>query len=83
MDNYQLKLEAPWDEVKEMLREINVDLTDEDLGYEKGKEKQLLEGIVAWVEPIKVFCCLPDAQIGSRPTGVRKGFANVSLAAVK
>ena len=43
MKEYELKLEAPWDEVKGMLQEINTDLTDEDLRYEKGKEKQLLE----------------------------------------
>ena len=41
--DYTLKLEAPWDEVKEMLEEIDVNLTDEDLRYEKGKEKELLE----------------------------------------
>lgn len=38
-----MKLEAPWDEVKEMLKEINTDLTDEDLRYERGSEKELLE----------------------------------------
>ncbi len=43
MREYELKLEAPWDEVKEMLQEINVDLTDDDLYYERGKEKELLE----------------------------------------
>ena len=41
--DYELKLEAPWPEVKEMIQEINMDLTDEDLKYEKGKEKELLE----------------------------------------
>lgn len=43
MDNYELKLEAPWSEVKNQLKEVNLDLTDEDLRYEKGKEKELLE----------------------------------------
>lgn len=43
MNEYELKLEAPWPEVKEMLQEINMDLTDEDLAYEPGKEKELLE----------------------------------------
>ena len=63
MDNYQLKLEAPWNEVKEMLREINMDLTDDDLRYERGKEKELLErlsrklnknvpDIKAWIESV-------------------------------
>jgi hypothetical protein len=45
MRSYELKLEAPWDEVKDMLQEINVDLTDEDLCYEMGKEKELLERV--------------------------------------
>lgn len=43
MNEYELKLEAPWPEVKEQLQEINTDLTDEDLAYEQGKEKELLE----------------------------------------
>jgi hypothetical protein len=43
MNEYELKLEAPWPEVKDMLQEINYDLTDEDLAYEPGKEKELLE----------------------------------------
>jgi uncharacterized protein YjbJ (UPF0337 family) len=45
MNEYQLKLEAPWDEVKGMLQEINVDLTDEDLNYERGQEKEMLERV--------------------------------------
>lgn len=45
MREYELKLEAPWDEVKGMLQEINIDLTDEDLYYERGKEKELLERV--------------------------------------
>ncbi|HKZ66099.1 MAG TPA: hypothetical protein VJ111_07085 [Chitinophagaceae bacterium] len=40
---YQLKLQKPWDWVKETLKEINVDLTDEDLAYQPGQEEQLLE----------------------------------------
>jgi len=43
MNEYKLKIEAPWDEVKDMLKEVNMDLTDEDLRYEPGKEKELLE----------------------------------------
>jgi uncharacterized protein YjbJ (UPF0337 family) len=39
----QLKLEAPWDEVKEKLKEVNYDLTDEDLIYQPGNAKPLLE----------------------------------------
>ena len=40
---YQLKLEAPWPEVKEMLKEVNIELTDEDLELKPGGEKELLE----------------------------------------
>ena len=43
MKEYELKIEAPWNEVKEMIKEINMDLTDEDLSYEPGREKELLE----------------------------------------
>ena len=43
MDTYKLKLEAPWEEVKEMLKEVNTDLTDQDLEFEPGGDKALLE----------------------------------------
>lgn len=63
MDQYRLQLEAPWDEVKGMLQEINMELTDEDLYYERGKEKELLErvsrrmhksipDVKAWIESV-------------------------------
>lgn len=39
----KLQLHRPWYEVKEMLKEINGSLTDEDLLYEEGKEDDLLE----------------------------------------
>jgi hypothetical protein len=45
MTEYQLNLEAPWNEVKEMLQEINVNLTDEDLYYERGREQEMLERV--------------------------------------
>jgi uncharacterized protein YjbJ (UPF0337 family) len=43
METYQLKLQKPWERVKETLKEINVELTDDDLVYEPGQEEQLLE----------------------------------------
>ncbi|MES1214943.1 MAG: general stress protein CsbD [Bacteroidota bacterium] len=43
----QLKLEAPWDEVKEKVKENSIDLTDEDLVYEPGKEDELLNRLAA------------------------------------
>jgi len=38
----KLKLDAPWEEVKEKMKENNINLTDEDLAYEPGKEDELL-----------------------------------------
>ncbi len=43
MDTKTLKLEAPWDEVKEKLKENDITLTDEDLDYEPGRDSELLE----------------------------------------
>jgi hypothetical protein len=43
MENQRLNLTAPWDEVKEKLKETNIDLTDEDLSYQPGNENELLE----------------------------------------
>ena len=45
-----LKLEAPWEEVKEKLKEIHLDLTDEDLEYQPGQEEELLERLSAKME---------------------------------
>jgi hypothetical protein len=38
-----LKLQAPWHEVKEQLKENNIELTDEDLSFQPGQENELLE----------------------------------------
>lgn len=38
-----LKLESPWEEVKELLKENDIRLTDIDLLYEPGKEEELLQ----------------------------------------
>jgi len=42
MDTY-IKLEAPWPEVKEKLKEANHLLSDEDLEYAPGGDAALLE----------------------------------------
>ena len=58
-----LKLQAPWEEVKEKLKEANTELTDSDLVYEPGREEELLQGLAgklkkdpadikAWIESI-------------------------------
>ena len=43
MKTLSLKLEAPWEEVKERLKENDITLTDEDLVYTPGHEKELLD----------------------------------------
>lgn len=57
MRDYELKLEAPWNEVKDMLQEINLDLTDEDLEYERGSEKELLERL-----SVKMHKTVPEVK---------------------
>jgi predicted RNA-binding protein with EMAP domain len=58
-----LKLEAPWTEVKEKLKEIVHSLTDEDLEYTLGQEEILLKRLAkkldrsigeikAWIESV-------------------------------
>jgi len=42
MENLRLNLHAPWSEVRELLKEANIELTDEDLNYEPGREDELL-----------------------------------------
>jgi hypothetical protein len=39
----QLKLQAPWEEVKERMKENDFRLTDDDLAYEPGQEEELLQ----------------------------------------
>ena len=46
----KLKLEAPWDEVKELMKENSIELTDEDLVYEPGKEEELLDHLASVLE---------------------------------
>lgn len=63
MNKQTLKLETPWPEVKEKIKEVNYDLTDEDLAFEPGKEDELLsrlakkmhkseEEVRGWIESI-------------------------------
>jgi uncharacterized protein YjbJ (UPF0337 family) len=43
MQSQKLRLSSSWEEVREKLKETNIELTDEDLEYEPGKEDALLE----------------------------------------
>jgi len=70
MDDYTLKLEAPWHDVKGMLQEINSDLSDEDLRYEKGEEKQLLERISS-----KLNKTIPEVKAWIESVSHNKGLA--------
>jgi hypothetical protein len=58
-----LHLNAPWEEVKEKIKENNIELTDQDLELKPGKEDELLQrlatkmrkepaDIKAWIESI-------------------------------
>ena len=58
-----LKMLTSWNEVKEKIKESNVNLTDEDLNYLPGEEEKLLDRlskkmnrtpleIKAWIESI-------------------------------
>lgn len=61
--NVQLKLEAPWPEVKEKLKEANAELTDEDLRFGPDDVSALLdhlakkmhrstEEVKGWIESV-------------------------------
>ena len=39
----KLRLNAPWEQVKERLKENDVHLSDEDLDYSPGQEDELLD----------------------------------------
>ena len=41
--NAVFKLEAPWQEVKEKMKDNDINLTDEDLDYQPGQEEALLQ----------------------------------------
>lgn len=43
MQTQKLRLSSPWEEVREKLKETIIDLTDEDLEYQPGREDELLE----------------------------------------
>jgi uncharacterized protein YjbJ (UPF0337 family) len=65
MQVQKLQLMHPWQEVKEMIKEIVPFLTDEDLDFEEGQEDKLLqrlaekmetdkESIRKWIESVSV-----------------------------
>ena len=59
----KLRLQAPWEKVKERMKENDINLTDEDLEYIPGNEEELIqrltkimnkshEQVVAYIESI-------------------------------
>ena len=63
MENQFLHLKAPWNELRERIKENNIDLTDEDLDLQPGRENELFakleskmhksrEEIRRWIESI-------------------------------
>jgi uncharacterized protein YjbJ (UPF0337 family) len=63
MNSQKLKLESPWQEVKEKIKEVNYELTDADLVLEPGKEDELIsrlakkmhkteEEVKGWIESV-------------------------------
>ena len=63
MDTYHLKLAASWDEVKEKLKEINLEITDSDLDIHHTNEEEVVqrlskklhksaEEVKAWIESV-------------------------------
>jgi uncharacterized protein YjbJ (UPF0337 family) len=43
MGNTTLKLGSNWEDVKAKIKEKNIEITDDDLKYEQGKEDELLD----------------------------------------
>ncbi|HKH62034.1 MAG TPA: hypothetical protein VKA49_14435 [Flavitalea sp.] len=43
MQSQKLRFSCSWEEVREKLKETNINLTDEDLDYQPGREDELLE----------------------------------------
>ena len=53
MQTERFKLATSWEEVKENLKENNIELSDEDLDYEPGKEDELLARLQKKIEMSK------------------------------
>jgi len=47
MEDSRLRLHAPWLDVKEQMKEHNMELTDEDLEYEPGHEEELFSRLAS------------------------------------
>lgn len=50
----RLNLSSPWPEVKERLKENDVNLTDQDLDYRPGSEEELLDRLASKMKKSKI-----------------------------
>ena len=48
-----LNLKSPWPEVKERLKENDINLSDEDLEYRPGRDEELLERLASKMNKTK------------------------------
>lgn len=59
MRNNAFTLHASWEEVKEKIKESNIDITETDLIYEPGQEEELLHRLAALMdrspEAVRIF----------------------------
>jgi hypothetical protein len=64
MDNLSLRLHSSWDEVKEKIKERNIEVTDEDLEYTPGQEAELFQRLTG--------------KLGNSPDEVRRFIESIS-----
>ena len=64
MENKTLRLHTSWEEVKEKIKERNIDVTDEDLEYIPGQESELLQRLTG--------------KLGNTPDDVRRFIESIA-----
>ena len=70
MGEYHLNLEKPWDEVKEMLMEVNPALTEDDLRIDANGEEDMLKRVAA-----KLAKDVPDVKAWIESVSHNEGLA--------
>jgi hypothetical protein len=64
MENTSLRLRTPWEEVKEKIKERNIEITDEDLEYTPGQESELFQRLTG--------------KLGNSPDEVRRFIESIA-----
>jgi uncharacterized protein YjbJ (UPF0337 family) len=64
MENKSLRLKTSWEEVKEQIKERNIEVTDEDLEYVPGQESELFQRLTG--------------KLGNSPDEVRRFIESIS-----